>query len=209
MSQGHLPERGWRGSRELWLDAAYEMLIRKGVGAVKIMPLAASLNLSRTSFYWFFKDRRQLLQGLLDRWDEATTEPLVAATRDYAATETEAMLNVLAVFFAPGRFDTSIELAVRSWAQHDAEAQRRLQQADETRLAALCALLEGWGHAPDDADVRARTIYLAQIGYISMRVQESLSERLQRVPRYVEIYTDKWLPAQELERFKAQIGHRD
>ena len=34
-------------------------------------------------------------------------------------------------------------------------------------------MLERWGHAPRDADVRARTIYLVQIGYISMQVQET------------------------------------
>ena len=32
------PERGWRGSRELWLGAATEALIEGGIDAVKILP---------------------------------------------------------------------------------------------------------------------------------------------------------------------------
>ena len=58
------PETGWRGSREGWLEAAYDTLVREGVEAVKILPLAERLGLSRTSFYWFFKDRDALLAAL-------------------------------------------------------------------------------------------------------------------------------------------------
>ena len=43
-----------RGSRDRWLNAAYQLLILGGIEAVKIMPLAKRLNLTRTGFYWFF-----------------------------------------------------------------------------------------------------------------------------------------------------------
>ncbi|MBR9839409.1 MAG: TetR/AcrR family transcriptional regulator [Rhodobacteraceae bacterium] len=206
MTKTDLPDRGWRGSPEVWLDAAYEALVGGGVDAVKIMPLAQALRLSRTSFYWFFKDRKALLSALLDRWEESTTRPLVAATRDYAATETEAMLNVISVFLSDRLFDTRLELAVRAWAQQDDAVLARLQQADAERLEALRMLLASWGHAAEDADVRARTIYLVQVGYISMRVTESLDERLERFPKYVEIYTGQRPPEHEMQRFRARIG---
>ena len=199
-------DRGWRGSPDLWLTAAYEMLIDKGVDGVKIMPLATALNLSRTSFYWFFKDRKQLLSALLDRWEATTTAPLIAATDAYAATKSEAMLNVLATFIGPDGLDARLEYAVRNWAQQDADTMARVQAADAARLRALRALLERWGHTPDDADVRARTIYLVQIGYISMQSDEDISLRISRVPSYVEIYTDTRPTDGEMARFCAQIG---
>ncbi|QPM90442.1 TetR/AcrR family transcriptional regulator [Pseudooceanicola algae] len=208
MTEDTLPERGWRGSPDLWLDAAHDLLIEKGVDAVKIMPLAQALGLSRTSFYWFFKDRRALLAALLDRWEGATTHHLVAATQDYAATETEAMLNVISTFLSDNSFDTRLELAVRSWAQQDTVVLDRVQQADTARLTALGQLLTHWGHAPADADIRARTIYLVQIGYISMRVAEPIEDRLARFPNYVEIYTGQRPPEAEMQRFKARIGYR-
>lgn len=207
MTQDDLPERGWRGSPEVWLDAAQALLVEKGVDAVKIMPLANRLKLSRTSFYWFFKDRQELLSGLLDRWEQATTRHLVAATTEFAATETEAMLNVISLFLSDSQFDAGFEVAVRAWSQQDAAAMARLQAADAARLEALRTMLERWGHAPDDADVRARTIYLVQIGYISMGVEEPLDVRLQRFPNYVEIYTGQRPPEIEMARFKARIGY--
>lgn len=206
MSIEPLPERGWRGSPDVWLDAAYDALLQGGIDSVKVMPLANKLKLSRTSFYWFFKDRKQLLDGLLDRWDVRTTEPLIAATTEYAYSETEAMLNVIFTFLEGQAFDSRMELAIRSWAQQDPNVVTRLQQADTRRIDALREMLEKWGHDPADADVRARTIYLVQVGYISMQVQEPIEVRLERFPSYVEIYTGKRPPEHEMDRFKARLG---
>lgn len=199
-------DSGWRGSTDLWVTAAYEALIDQGIDAVKIQILGARLNLSRTSFYWHFKDRAALLGALIGMWDDRTTRPLVAATRAYAETETEAMLNLIGCFLSDAAFDSRLEFAVRGWALQDAAVRDRLQTVDAERLAALRALLERWGHAPDEADVRSRTIYLTQIGYISMQTQEPLELRLARVPAYVEIFCGKRPAANELARLRAQLG---
>jgi transcriptional regulator, TetR family len=203
------PETGWRGSPEGWLDAAYEVLIEKGIDAVKIMPLATRLKLARTSFYWHFRDREALLAALADRWVSRTTLPLIAATQEYADSEPEAMLNVIGCFIGE-TFDDRLEFAVRSWALQDAGIMDRVQGEDVKRLAALSGLLRKWGHDPEDAEVRARTIYLAQIGYISMQVRESLALRMARIPHYVAIYSGGKFPApREIARFHARHGYTE
>lgn len=199
-------ETGWRGSREGWLEAAYAVLIREGVDAVKIMPLAEQLKLSRTSFYWFFKDREALLTALAEMWEARTTSPLIAATSEYAETETEAMLNVIACFLRPETFDARLEFAMRGWGLKDPDILARVTEADQRRIAALTRLLERWGHDPQDADVRARTIYLVQIGYISMQADEALETRLIRIPKYVEIYTGRAPEPREIARFRGRFG---
>ena len=205
MDETEKTETGWRGSREGWLDAAYGALIREGVDGVKIMPLAEQLKLSRTSFYWFFKDRGALLTALADMWEARTTAPLTAATREFAETETEAMLNLLACFLQADTFDAKLEFAMRGWALKDASILARITEADAHRLAALTEMLTRWGHDPRDADVRARTIYLVQIGYISMQSEESLETRLERIPHYVEIYTGRPPEPREMARFRARF----
>jgi AcrR family transcriptional regulator len=198
---------GWRGSREAWLDAAYAAFVAGGVEAVKILPLAQHLKLARTSFYWFFKDREALLAALADLWEARTTSGLIAATRAYAETEAEAMLNVIGCFLDEEAFDTRLEFGVRSWGMQDSEIMARVHAADRDRLAALTAMLERWGHAAADADVRARTVYLVQIGYISMQARESLEVRMARIPSYVEIYTGKRPEPREIARFHARHGY--
>lgn len=197
-------ETGWRGSREGWLEAGHQALIESGVDAVKILPLAKRLNLSRTSFYWFFQDREALLEALREGWAERTTAPLLAATREYAETLPEAMLNVLACFLSD-RFDPRLEFALRSWALQDDGVARSVEAADAARLAALTAMLTRWGIDENEADVRARNIYLTQIGYISMRARENISTRLKRIPTYVQIYTGQQALPREMARFTARL----
>lgn len=199
-------ETGGRGSPELWLDAAYRALVEGGVEAVRILPLAQELKISRTSFYWFFKDREELLDALADRWARSNTGALVAAAQAYADTEAEAMLNVIGCFLDPAAFDARFEFAVRSWALQSPEVTERVNAADQDRIAALTAMLERWGHPSLDAEVRARTVYLVQIGYISMQAEETLAERMRRIPTYVEIYTGRKPEPRELARFHARHG---
>lgn len=199
-------DSGWRGSREVWLQAAYRALVAEGVAAVKIQPLAEGLRLARTSFYWFFKDRAALLEALADLWAARTTAPLIAATRAYAATETEAMLNVIGCFLDAGTFDARLEFAIRGWALQDRAMHARLLAADAARLAALAAMMGRWGHAAADADVRAHTVYLVQIGYIAMQTDETLATRLARIPHYVEVYTGRAPGPAEMARFRARFA---
>lgn len=208
MTQVEEKETGWRGSPELWVNAAYDTLIEQGIDAVKILPLAARLKLSRTSFYWFFKDRAALLQALADRWEQVTSVPLVAAANAYAETETEAMLNVIGCFLSDRSFDARLEFAVRGWALQDAGMLARVHAADVRRLDALRQMLARWGHDPLDADVRARTVYLVQIGYVAMQTRESLDTRLGRIANYVEIYTGRRPGENEMARFRSRLEHQ-
>lgn len=196
-------DSGWRGSREGWLDAAYSALVSEGIDSVKVLPLAERLKLSRTSFYWFFKNRDALLAALADMWEARTTLPLRNATRAFAETETEAMLNVIGCFLRAEAFDAKLEFAMRGWGLKDPSILERIGAADAMRLADLTEMLQRWGHSAEDADVRARTVYLVQIGYISMQVTETLETRLARIPRYVEIYTGRRPEPRELARFRA------
>lgn len=199
---------GWRGSQDLWLGAAREAFIKSGIDAVKIQPLASQLSLSRTSFYWFFKDRGALLEALLQSWEDTNTGGLVAATQAYAETITEAALNVIGAFLDDGPFESRFDLAIRGWAHQSPPVADRVHAADETRLDAIRQMFERFGFPPGEADVRARTIYLTQIGYISMQVDESLSARMIRIPDYVKTYTGLPPSPQELKRFHARHGYR-
>jgi AcrR family transcriptional regulator len=203
-SENQTKTSGWRGSEELWLDAAKTALLEGGVDAVKIQPLAARLKLSRTSFYWFFRDRKAILDALLQSWKESNTGALVAATEAYADTIAEAVLNLISIFLDEGGFDPRLDFAIRSWAHQDDRVMKRVNEADETRLAAIRAMFERFGFDDHEADVRARTVYLVQIGYISMQVREDLATRMSRIPAYVKTYAGYEPTNRELARFYAR-----
>ena len=200
-------EIGWRGSREAWLGAAYDLLLESGVDSVRILLLAKRLALSRTSFYWFFKDREELLDGLLALWRDKNTGNFVRQASAYAETLVEGLLNVSDCWFDTSLFDSKFEFAVRSWALQSPEVQAEVQKADDLRLAALAALFRKFGHREPSADVRARTVYLTQIGYISMQTSEDLALRLERMPAYMEVFSGLVPQQREMDRFLARHRH--
>lgn len=203
-----ISDSGWRGSHEGWLEAAYEALLESGVDSVKILPLAKRLNLSRTSFYWFFKDREELLSALVARWREKNTGNLVKQSEAYAESLAEAMLNVFDCWVNKELFDSQFEFAVRSWALQSPEILAEVQQADQVRMEALCRMFMRFGYEEGPADVRARTTYLVQIGYISMQSKEDLALRMRRIPEYIAIYTGQIPQQRELDRFFARHGYK-
>ncbi|SIQ69930.1 transcriptional regulator, TetR family [Rhizobium sp. RU20A] len=203
-----MDDGGWRGSREGWLEAAYEALLESGIDSVKILPLAKRLKLSRTSFYWFFTDREELLAALVARWREKNTGNLVKQCEAYAESLAEAMLNVFDCWLDKNLFDSPFEFAVRSWALQSPEILAEVQAADQTRMEALSRIFLRFGFDEASADVRSRTTYLVQIGYISMQSREDLALRMKRIPEYIAIFTGHAPHQRELDRFFARHGYR-
>lgn len=193
-----------KGRREDWLDAAYNKLVQSGVDSVKILPLAKSLQTSRTSFYWCFKDRDALLEALIERWKVKNTQGLVSQTERYADTVVEAMLNVFDCWLDETIFDSEFEFAVRNWAMQSPKVTREVASADQVRLDALTRMLVRFGYSPHNANVRARTVYLTQIGYISMHTQETKEERMGRMADYIEIFTGQTCRRQDMARFASR-----
>jgi AcrR family transcriptional regulator len=207
--RGKSQDSGWRGSPEGWLEAAYDALKESGIDAVRVMPLAKRLNLSRTSFYWFFQDREQLLDALLARWKDKNTGGMVKQCESYAENITEAILNVFECWLNTELFDSQFEFAVRSWALQSEEVSAEIAAADQARINALSAMFRRFGYDCDGADTRARTIYLTQIGYISMKTSEDVTERFRRIPHYVSIFTGKAPKKRELDRFFGKFGYSE
>lgn len=198
---------GWRGSPDVWLDAAFDSLKESGIDAVRVMPLAKKINLSRTSFYWFFEDREQLLDGLIERWKAKNTGSIVRQSEAYAETISEAMLNLFDCWVNNALFDSQLEFAMRSWALQSEEVTAAIASADTARLQALQLMFERHGFNPVASDVRSRSIYLTQIGYISMKSEENIVERFRRMADYVEIFAGQRPEQRELDRFFARHGY--
>ena len=118
------------------------------------------------------------------------------------------MLNVFDCWLDEKLFDSQFEFAIRSWALQSAEILSEVQDADRTRIEALARMFMRFGHSEISADVRARTTYLVQIGYITMQSKENIALRMKRIPEYIAIYTGQVPQQRELDRFRARHGYK-
>lgn len=190
MNAPALPPRGpVKATREDWLDAARRVLIEDGAGEVKIARIGQTLDVSRSSFYWYFRDLDDLLKALLDEWAARNT----AMIRDHCAlpadTVTGAVCNFFRCFIDPARFDHGLDFAVRDWARRDAAVRARIEAADNTRLSAITAMFARYGFAAPEADIRARILYFMQLGYAALDQREPLEDRISRIEGFLAGFT--------------------
>jgi AcrR family transcriptional regulator len=67
-----------RLTRDDWTRAALLALADGGTAAVAVEPLAARLGATKGSFYWHFRDRRELLEAALETWERTATDDFIA-----------------------------------------------------------------------------------------------------------------------------------
>lgn len=166
-----------RATREIWINAAYDLFVSEGIEAVKVMPLAKKLNLTRTGFYWHFKDLSDLHDAIVEIWQTRNTGIVLERCAAPAQSLCAALLNLIDCWIDNDLFDAPLDLAIRNWARSDPKLQLLVEQSDAVRLKAVTGVFQRFGRSGDEAHYRALTAILTQTGYYSMHMSEP---RLQR-----------------------------
>ena len=188
-------------TREDWLNVARDILISDGVDSVKVLTIGNRLEVSRSSFYWYFKSRQDLLNQLLAEWERTNTGIMVAHCRMPAKTITAACNNFFRCIVDPDGFNHQLDFAVREWARRDGKVRRVIDRSDTARHAAITEMFIRHGYDPAEADIRARVLYYQQIGYYALELAETLEERLPRLAGYLYCFTGVRPSAEEVEEF--------
>ena len=196
-------------TRDDWLNIARDVLIQSGVADVKVLTLAGKLGVSRSSFYWYFENRDQLLDALLAEWAARNTAGLVAHCKRETATITEAVCNFFRCFLDPSHFDHGLDFAIREWARRDDALRGQVEKADRARLQAVRDMFLRFDYTAVDADARARILYFMQLGYHALEVREPMRVRLSRVGPYVEGFTGRPVDQAALQDFVAFVKALD
>ncbi|MEL6318407.1 MAG: TetR/AcrR family transcriptional regulator, partial [Pseudomonadota bacterium] len=105
------PRGNVKVTREDWITVATDVLISQGADQVKVLDLSARLEVSRSSFYWYFKSRQALLDALLENWRASNTGRFVDACEEPAETITGAVCNLFRRFIDPALFDPQLDFA--------------------------------------------------------------------------------------------------
>ena len=187
-------------TRQDWIDAALASLEHEAIDQLRVLTLARTLDVSRSSFYWYFESPAELQAELMNIWERNTTSIVERTERD-TADITAACLGVFECWADATLYSPAVELSVRDWARRDASVAGSVAQADLDRLAALTAMFEAHQFEPADATVRARLLYHSQIGYYALGTDEPMATRLEYLPYYLEAMTGQRPSASALSAF--------
>ncbi len=144
------------------MDAALDVLAQRGIDAVSVEPLARSLGVTKGSFYWHFRDRSALLEAMLRRWEEVSTQ---AVMEEVEAVPGGAERKLRALFaIALGSARMALETSLRLWARREPRARRAVERVDRRRMRYLQGLFEALGLEPGEARARSFLAYSTLFG---------------------------------------------
>jgi AcrR family transcriptional regulator len=151
-----------RLSRDDWVGAALTALMSEGAEAVAVQPLARSLETTKGSFYWHFRDRHELLAAALEAWVELRTERVIDELESLEAGP-EQRLTLLFAKVTEAAVSHRGELRLLASADEPLVA-AAVAAATERRTAYVAGLLRSTGLAPAEARRRAVLAYAAYLG---------------------------------------------
>lgn len=187
-------------TRSDWINMALDTLISDGIGNVRVLTLGQKLGVSRSSFYWYFNSRQDLLDQLLKHWHDTNTTAIVERARRPAETIIMGVMNVFECWADERLFDPRLDFAVREWARRSADVRRMIDQADDDRLTAIRDMYRRHGYDDEDAFIRARVLYYMQIGYYVLDLKEPVEARVSHLAAYLRSFTG-------LEPSEADVAH--
>lgn len=145
-------KKNYRVSKSEWLMRALEVLSTEGVQGVRIERLARDLEISKSGFYWHFRDRNDLLEQLLDYWAYEYTE-VVIQFQDLQEVTPETRLNQIESMIRKHNL-AKYDLAIRAWAEHDETAAEIVSQVYQKRLGYLRKTFRELGFKGDELEMR-------------------------------------------------------
>lgn len=155
--------------RKEWIRAGYFTLGVKGLAGVNVESVAKTLNVSKGSFYWHFKDRQEwvgeILEMCLTRRKELVKElalvadPVERFQRLLDAVDDEAHETGF----------LGIRSALRLWALTDTAVAERLNETDNALKDIVRSVQIDLGYAENHADRTAQLAFTAFLGYAELK----------------------------------------
>jgi len=143
-----------RVSKNDWLVTAIDMLENDGIEKVNIERLARKLGISKSGFYWHFKNKKELYQQLLDYWSHEYTEVVIGNTQHSDDNTIQKLNNVMEMI---EQYDlTKYDLAIANWAKNDPQAEAAVEIVYKKRLAYVGSIFAELGLDADETEMRTR-----------------------------------------------------
>jgi AcrR family transcriptional regulator len=168
-----------------WVEAAIDVLARDGIAGLRVEVLAKRCGVTKGSFYWHFKDRQALLDAVLAFWKEGRIRDIEKVTSVAPGKERDQLHYAIEVYGASrNRKGMAIELAIRDWARHDAQAATVVESVDLYRLECTRKLFVAAGMSDAEAKSRSLLLYACVFGLSLMHYShfdDDLSNLKQRI----------------------------
>jgi AcrR family transcriptional regulator len=144
-----------------WIGAAFSRFADEGIESVRVEVLARDLGVSKGSFYWHFRDRGELLDRMLARWEGEELDWIDAEDNAGPAAR---WARIVAKAADPERIRS--EVALRGWARRDSRVASRVAAIERKKAALIAQVLHDVGFTPSAADTWAEIVLMVCLGWL-------------------------------------------
>jgi AcrR family transcriptional regulator len=178
-----------RISKAEWLEKALNTLETDGVRGIRVEVLAKSLGVSKSGFYWHFKDRDDLLRQVLDYWAQELTM-VVSSNEELQKAKPKSRLGKIATMIL--NYDLArYEIPIRQWALHDSTAASAVKKVNRLRLDFVRQAFSELGFKDEDLEMRTMLFACYHTWESPMFPEVSRKRRREQIARRIELLTKK------------------
>jgi AcrR family transcriptional regulator len=170
-----VPARRAVGSRlsvDDWIELGFTLLAQEGLSGIKVDRLCARMGVTKGSFYWHFTDLPAYMEALARRWGEVRDSARAAFGELEQLAPAERLHQMMELLVDPRQW--TLERAVREWARSEPKVAERLRQSDEWVNRAVLKAFRDAGFSGADAEVRARGMFYAGVGFLHVAGERDL-----------------------------------
>ena len=125
--------------------------------------MASELGCSKSSFYWYFKNRNEFVTRFIERWVEVATQQVILSSSEPEKAEDQITRMLTQMFTATRKGDFLFYL--RKLSEEVPAYNTMLETIEQTRMSYAEALFRKLGMEPESAEQKSHILYHYYLGW--------------------------------------------
>jgi AcrR family transcriptional regulator len=161
-------------TEEQWLQKGIERFSQNGIEGLVIERMSIELGCSKSSFYWYFKNRGEFVRRVVERWMEQATDQVMQYTKAQGTIEQQINQLLVQMFSVTRKGDFLFYL--RKLSAEDPDYQEIIDRMEYERIHFGQELLEKAGLTPKRAEQKSRILYHYYLGWYERHKYQHVKE---------------------------------
>lgn len=148
-----------------WIKLGLQKFADGGIEALVVEQLAKLLGSSKTSFYWYFKNRAEFVKRIIAYWQEIATTSIIAHIEQHQALEpVQKVRRLLSAMFSSVEGKDFV-FHLRKLGNAEPDYAELLLQIERQRIGYMSSLLAECGYAAEQSVNTAELLYSYYLGW--------------------------------------------
>jgi AcrR family transcriptional regulator len=149
--------------KEDWINLGYKLFAEQGASGIIVEKMAKTLKVNKSSFYWYFKTKKEFIRQLVTLWKNKETDRIINLTKDKKAG-LEKFKAMIPLIYKKDPF-LDFVFYLKRYARKEKEIQKIIDNIEKQRIDYACIIIQDMGYSEREATIKASSLHKHFIGY--------------------------------------------